>query len=107
MPPSARLGIGFAAFAFTLLLAGSSAADCSLSSKYRAMHGSIASVSGGKLTLAQRGGAKVEFAKAGGVSVMGAKSSWSALATGDNAIVGWLISDSPAVAYEVCVLPKS
>ena len=29
------------------------------------------------------------------------------LAAGDNAIVGWRISDSPAMAYEVCVLSGS
>ncbi len=36
-----------------------------------------------------------------------AKTEWAALATGDHAIIGWRISDSPAVAYEVCVLPDS
>ena len=93
--------------ALTLLVAGSSAADCALSDRYRAMHGSVASVAGGALTLAQRSGDRVAFRRAGGVGVMGAKSSWSALAAGDRVIVGWLITDSPALAHEVCVLPGS
>ena len=102
-----RVVVCLSALCLTLLLAGTSAADCSLSPEYRPMHGSIDQVDGGNLTLAQRSGDRVEFRKAGNVVVMGAKTDWAALAKGDPAIVGWLISDSPAVAYEVCVLPGS
>lgn len=107
MRPSARSVVSVAAFSLTLLLAGTSSADCSLSSEYRPMHGTIAQVSGGELTLARRSGDRVAFRKAGQVTVMGTKADWSALSEGDHAIVGWLISDNPAVAYEICVLPGS
>ncbi|MBW2269136.1 MAG: hypothetical protein JRH16_11205 [Deltaproteobacteria bacterium] len=107
MHSSARVVVSLIASVSILLLAGASAADCSLSSEYRTMHGSVELVDGGRLTLVQRGGDRVEFRRASGVVVMGAKTEWAALATGDHAIVGWRISDSPAVAHEVCVLPDS
>ncbi len=91
----------------TLLLAAAPSAACDLSREYRQMNGTVAAIDGGKLVLAQRGGAQVPFKKASGVQVMGERSSWGAIAKGDRAIVAWLISDSPAVAHQVCVLPGS
>lgn len=89
------------------LLAAAPAVACDLSDEYRQMNGTVASIDGGKLVLAQRGGAEVPFRKAGGVEVMGERRSWGAIAKGDRAIVAWDISDSPAIAHQVCVLPGS
>ena len=93
--------------AAALLLAALPSAACDLSSDYRQMNGSVVQVDGGKLTLEQRGGDRVPFKKAGGVQVMGARTAWSAIQPGDRVIVAWLISDSPAVAHQVCVLSGS
>lgn len=95
-----------AALLFSAMPAGSASA-CDLSDEYRQMNGVVAAVSGGKLTLTQRGGDKVAFKKASGVDVMGARSAWSAIAAGDRAIIAWRISDSPAIAHQVCILPGS
>ena len=107
MRSTAGLVVTLPAVSLTLLLAGSSAADCALSSEYRQMHGKVEQVDSAKLTLAQRSGDRVEFRRASAVAVMGAKMEWAALDSGDRAIVGWSMSDNPAVAYEVCVLPGS
>ena len=107
MRSTAGLVVTLPAVSLTLLLAGSSAADCALSPEYRQMHGKLEQVDGAKLTLAQRSGDRVEFRRARAVAVMGARTEWAALASGDRAIVAWSISDNPAVAYEVCVLPGS
>ena len=93
--------------AAVVLLAAAPATACELSDEYRQMNGTVAAIDGGTLTLAQRGGSQVAFAKASGVEVMGARKSWGAIAEGDRAIVAWRISDSPAVAHQVCVLPGS
>ena len=103
-----RIWIGAFCVAMAAFVLGAApAAACDLSGEYRQMNGTVAAISGGQLTLAQRGGAEVAFKKAGGVEVMGERKSWGAIAKGDRAIVAWLISDSPAVAHQVCVLPGS
>jgi hypothetical protein len=107
MRRTAGLVVALCAVSSTLLLAASSAADCALSSEYRQMHGKVEQVDGARLTLARRSGDRVEFRRADAVAVMGAKTEWAALVAGDRAIVAWSMSDNPAVAHQVCVLPGS
>ena len=86
-----------------LLLAGALAFVLALPAVASEFTGTVASVSGSKLTV-ERAGARVVFSKASDVVVGGKRSAWSAIAKGDTVSVSWKISDKPPRAYRVSVI---